>query len=100
MMMNSVLKIIYVNQDVVLESGKAQDSSSATFPPVDHPSDLTDEAAAPADSPSSLNEEKTQSVKSLSKSNTNSPGGDFIGSMWITLFNYYYKIFPSKKRDL
>ncbi|XP_030271688.1 sperm flagellar protein 2 isoform X2 [Sparus aurata] len=62
-------------EDVVLESGKAQDSSSATFPPVDHPSDLTDEAAAPADSPSSLNEEKTQSVKSLSKSNTNSPGG-------------------------
>lgn len=98
--------MISVNQDVVLESGKAPDSSSATFPPVDQPSDLTDEAAAPTDSCSSLNEEKAQSVKSLSKSNTNSPTGDFVRSLWITVFNCYFKvtfehkISPTKWRDL
>ncbi|XP_054467241.1 sperm flagellar protein 2 [Anoplopoma fimbria] len=60
--------------DVVLDSGKAPDSSfSATPPPVDQTQGLTNEAHA--ESHINLNEEKAESVKSLSKSNTHSPRG-------------------------
>ncbi|XP_051279431.1 sperm flagellar protein 2 isoform X2 [Dicentrarchus labrax] len=63
-------------EDVVLDSGKAQDSSSsATLPPVDQPTALTDEATGLTESCSSFNEEKGPSVKSLSKSNTHTPRG-------------------------
>ncbi|XP_038559482.1 LOW QUALITY PROTEIN: sperm flagellar protein 2 [Micropterus salmoides] len=60
--------------DVVLDSGKAPDSSSSDTPaPVDQAPVLTDEAPVPTHSYSSLNEDKAQSVTSLSKSNTHSP---------------------------
>ncbi|XP_044053847.1 sperm flagellar protein 2 isoform X2 [Siniperca chuatsi] len=63
-------------EDVVLDSGKAPDSSSSATPPtVDQAPALTDEAPGRTDSYSSLNEEKAQSVMSLSKSNTHSPRG-------------------------
>lgn len=78
-------------QDVVFDSGEAPDSSfSATPLPLDQPPALADEAPGPTESYSRLNEEKAQSVKSLSKSNTNSPRGDLISSLWITHFNCYY----------
>ncbi|KAM9360630.1 sperm flagellar protein 2 [Symphorus nematophorus] len=48
-------------EDVVLDSGKAPDSSSSvTAPPVDQPPALTDEALCPTESHSSLNEEQAQ----------------------------------------
>uniref|UniRef100_UPI0037E8F8BE sperm flagellar protein 2 n=1 Tax=Semicossyphus pulcher TaxID=241346 RepID=UPI0037E8F8BE len=63
-------------EDVMLESGKAsKSSSSATPPPLDQPPAPTNKTPRPTESCSSLNEEKAQSVKSLSKSNTNSPRG-------------------------
>ncbi|XP_019120013.2 sperm flagellar protein 2 [Larimichthys crocea] len=61
-------------ENVVLDSGKAPDSSFSAAP-VDQPPGLTDEAPGPTESHSSLTEEKTQSVQSLSKSNTHSPQG-------------------------
>uniref|UniRef100_A0A8C2X979 Calponin-homology (CH) domain-containing protein n=1 Tax=Cyclopterus lumpus TaxID=8103 RepID=A0A8C2X979_CYCLU len=64
--------------------GKAPDSScSATPPPVDQ---------AHAESYISIDEEKAQSVKSLSKSNTHSPQGGFISSLWITIFKLYLQM--------
>lgn len=64
-------------EDVDLDDGKAPDySSSTTPPPVDKPSGLPEDAPSPTQSHSSLNEEKAESVKSLSKSNTQSPRGD------------------------
>ncbi|XP_042344383.1 sperm flagellar protein 2 [Plectropomus leopardus] len=63
-------------EDEVLDSGKVPDSSfTATPPPVDQPQGLTDEALDPTESCSSLKEDKAQSVKSLSKSITQSPRG-------------------------
>lgn len=71
----------------MLDSGKAPDSSFSAAP-VDQPPGLTDEAPGPTESHSSLTEEKTQSVQSLSKSNTHSPQGDFISGLWITHLKY------------
>lgn len=86
-------------EDVVLDSVKASDSSSATPPPEDQPPALTDEAPGPTESSSSLNEEKAQSVKSLSKSNTQSPRGDLISGLWITCFNWYFKVTSSQRLE-
>ncbi|XP_070819976.1 sperm flagellar protein 2 [Chaetodon trifascialis] len=63
-------------EDVVLDGGKAPDSSSSATPsPVEQPTVYTDKAPDPTGSHSSLSEEKTQSTKSLSKSSTHSPRG-------------------------
>ncbi|KAI3372718.1 hypothetical protein L3Q82_023179 [Scortum barcoo] len=62
-------------EDVVLDSGNAPDSSSATPPHVEQPPAPTEEAPDPTESFSSINEDKAQSVKSLTKSNTHSPRG-------------------------
>uniref|UniRef100_A0A8C9ZT79 Sperm flagellar 2 n=1 Tax=Sander lucioperca TaxID=283035 RepID=A0A8C9ZT79_SANLU len=68
--------MMQTQEDVVFDSGEAPDSSfSATPLPLDQPPALADEAPGPTESYSRLNEEKAQSVKSLSKSNTNSPRG-------------------------
>lgn len=80
-------------EDFVLNSGKVLDSSfTATSPPIDQPQALTDSVPGPTGSYSSLKEEKVQSVKSLSKSNTQSPRGDLINSLWIAQFHYCFKV--------
>lgn len=61
----------------VLDSGEVPDSSVPASPlPADQPTAVTDEAPGPEDAGSRLNEENAQSVTSLSKTNTHSPGGN------------------------
>ncbi|XP_067469766.1 sperm flagellar protein 2 [Thunnus thynnus] len=64
-----------VEDDEVLDSGKTQESSSATPAPVDQAPALTDQDPGPTESNISLNEQKDESVTSISKSNTHSPRG-------------------------
>lgn len=70
----------------MLDSEKTQDSSSAIPAPVDQALALTDQDAGPTGSSISLNKQKDESATSISKSNTHSPRGDFISSLWIAQF--------------
>ncbi|KAM7391379.1 hypothetical protein PAMP_022074 [Pampus punctatissimus] len=64
-----------VEDDVVLDSGKTPDPSSATPALVDQAPALTDQDPGPTKSSISLNEHKDKSVTSIPKSNTHSPRG-------------------------
>lgn len=70
----------------MLDSEKSQDSSSATPAPVDQIPSPTGQDPGPIDFNISVNEQKDESVTSVSKSNTHSPRGDLISTLWIALF--------------
>ncbi|KAE8286044.1 Sperm flagellar protein 2 Protein KPL2 [Larimichthys crocea] len=61
-------------ENLVLDSGKAPNSSSSATPVDQHPG-LTDETPGSTESHSCLTEKNLQSAKSLSKSNIHSPRG-------------------------
>nr|XP_046243810.1 sperm flagellar protein 2 isoform X8 [Scatophagus argus] len=73
-MMRAQHALVPPPEDVELNSGKARDSSSSATP-VDQPPDSTDATPGATTSHSSLNAKETESLKSLSKSNTHSPRG-------------------------
>ncbi|XP_032371507.1 sperm flagellar protein 2 isoform X2 [Etheostoma spectabile] len=82
-------------KDVVFDSGEAPDSSfSATPPPLNQSPALADEDPGPTESYSRLNEEKAQSVKSHSKSSTNSPRGPSRKASTSSLTNENFQRVP------
>ncbi|XP_034728689.1 sperm flagellar protein 2 isoform X2 [Etheostoma cragini] len=87
--------MMQTQKDVVFDSGEAPDSSfSATPPPFNQSPALADEAPGQTESYSRLNEEKAQSVKSHSKSNTNSPRGPSRKASTSSLTNENFQRVP------